>query len=464
MQKSQSAMEYLTTYGWAVLVITIVVIVLLRAGLFGASPNQNSCVSTSGFSCASPTLSSNGVLVTLFGEIGQTITLTGTACTTNATLAGGAASIKSMAATSLSSTQKTNLGFSCPLANSNAVLGTKFNGFLWVQYNTQYQTGIIQRIGEVTSIVTSVSAPSHWLGFKITNSQGTGTGSNFQQMISFNPSNTAYQTNEAYDLGNIRFYQSSTELYSWCESGCTSSSSNAVFWVVIPGGIAANSNVIINASFLGNTIEYDAAYAGECPTCNTITYAKYDNGGNVFNFYDNFFGITLNAGKWGGSGTVSNGIDLTTGGIHTVSSWNPSATVLDWDGYLENLATGNLGTYMANPGNINANQWLVKDGSECGSGYYWQETYGAPATCSTMGALSTSSPYIFSMSGNGATLASYLAMANYGATYSGVITPAFSEASSVVFVAYGAMYMQWVRTRIMPPGDVMPSVTQLGSS
>src|SRR5271156_664765 len=62
----------------------------------------------------------------------------------------------------------------------------------------------------------------------ITNNQGSATGVNFQQMIMFNA--ISYSSYEANDLGNIRFYQGSNQLYSWCESGCSSFSPNAIFW------------------------------------------------------------------------------------------------------------------------------------------------------------------------------------------------------------------------------------------
>ncbi len=41
----------------------------------------------------------------------------------------------------------------------------------------------------------------------LTNSQGSSTGSGFQQMVTFNPTSTSYKTYEAADLGNIRFAQ-----------------------------------------------------------------------------------------------------------------------------------------------------------------------------------------------------------------------------------------------------------------
>jgi hypothetical protein len=267
-------MEYLTTYGWAVLVIAVVVVVLLKSGAFGGAPAQNACIAISGFSCGSTALSSNGLLTVLFGEVGQTITLTGVACTKNSTLTGGSGGITGVTSVSLSSTQKTPLSFPCPI--SNASLGTKFNGFLWVQYTVGGRS-VLQRVGEVSASVTSIGTGLtfvHSLSFKVANSQSLATGSPFQQMVSFNPSNSLYSYAEAADLGNIRFYSGSTELYSWCESGCTSGASNAIFWVNMPSGISANSNVVLTAGMLANTVDYDGVYAGESPLLSVTGYTQ----------------------------------------------------------------------------------------------------------------------------------------------------------------------------------------------
>ncbi len=61
--KAQSAMEYLMTYGWAVLVIAIIASLLMAFGIFdlGNSSTPNSCVPISGFGCSSPSYTTNGV-------------------------------------------------------------------------------------------------------------------------------------------------------------------------------------------------------------------------------------------------------------------------------------------------------------------------------------------------------------------------------------------------------------------
>ena len=156
---------------------------------------------------------------------------------------------------------------------------------------------------------TTTTSPSASLTMPIvlTNSQGIATGPNFQQMVTFNP--TLYRTHETSDLGNIRFYEGGNKLYSWCESGCNYSSSNAIFWVKLPSGIPANSNLTLNMTFSTTSLEYDGVYAGEAPeyTCvnqsNTLgcksgpsvsgIYGQYDNGASVFLGYTNFKGSSV---------------------------------------------------------------------------------------------------------------------------------------------------------------------------
>ncbi len=141
----------------------------------------------------------------------------------------------------------------------------------------------------------------------------------FQQSISFDPS--SYIANEEPDLGNIRFYagmpSTANALVSWCQSGCTNSSSNAEFWVRMPNGETPGE--VINMYFepKGANQEYDGVYAGEAPQLSS-TYAQYDNGADVFTFYDNFEG----QGNAAPSGffssnfivSISNGLVLTVNG------------------------------------------------------------------------------------------------------------------------------------------------------
>jgi hypothetical protein len=67
--RGQSAMEFLMTYGWAVMVMLVVIAVLFTLGVFNpqnAAPN--SCVLPSGLSCFGYAISDGGVL---WLDIGQ---------------------------------------------------------------------------------------------------------------------------------------------------------------------------------------------------------------------------------------------------------------------------------------------------------------------------------------------------------------------------------------------------------
>jgi len=55
--KAQSAMEYLMTYGWAILIIAVVLGALFSLGVFsGSSLIGNACIAGPGFLCNQMTL------------------------------------------------------------------------------------------------------------------------------------------------------------------------------------------------------------------------------------------------------------------------------------------------------------------------------------------------------------------------------------------------------------------------
>ncbi len=61
--KLQSAMEYLTTYGWAILIIGLVLAVLFGLVSQSAQGPAQQCILPAGFSCINYYMSQNGMLV-----------------------------------------------------------------------------------------------------------------------------------------------------------------------------------------------------------------------------------------------------------------------------------------------------------------------------------------------------------------------------------------------------------------
>jgi len=51
-KKAQAAMEFLTTYGWAILILIIVVVALANLGVFRAPTTPNTCSVGAPFACA----------------------------------------------------------------------------------------------------------------------------------------------------------------------------------------------------------------------------------------------------------------------------------------------------------------------------------------------------------------------------------------------------------------------------
>ncbi|MDE1846069.1 MAG: hypothetical protein KGH53_02205 [Candidatus Micrarchaeota archaeon] len=152
MTKLQSAMEYLMTYGWAILIIAVVLGALYQLGVFNSNQLgfSSSCLASSGFLCQNPILNTTGWLAVKFGAIGtSSLTITNTACTTNITAPTSTQGVNFK----LVQGSTAILVFSCPLS-SNAI-GTGFKGYLWLTYTTPTQSGLVDRIAVVTGKVST---------------------------------------------------------------------------------------------------------------------------------------------------------------------------------------------------------------------------------------------------------------------------------------------------------------------
>lgn len=162
--RAQSAMEYLMTYGWALLVISIILITLFRLGVFGSgSLLGTTCISISGYSCTTPTLShSTGNLTFYFGEsTGSVFYNVAMACTVSSTTQGQPNPVTAMVYLSSSGAATTTpsgytqpattltlyngqtmqiSGLKCfdtyqkPLTSSNLAVGTSYGGIIWINY------------------------------------------------------------------------------------------------------------------------------------------------------------------------------------------------------------------------------------------------------------------------------------------------------------------------------------------
>ncbi len=307
----------------------------------------------------------------------------------------------------------------------------------------------------------------------VTNTQNSGAiPAHFDVPVSFNPKDSALVTHERPDLGNIRFYYNSKELYSWCETNCsTSATGNAIFWVRIPQAISPPSskrNVMpLQMYLLPITTEYSGVHAGEAPQLSP-KYAEYDNGANVFEFYDNFVGTSLDTGKWniisGMTYTVNNGFTYDGGSCNNVyitSIQNFTAPyIVDFMG--SGPSTNDMGIWFAAAGRgttTNTNLWAQRGTSGSDQLYTGNPAPNTFNGYSTSNGLTNGNFRLYSLlvgSNNNpiitqANYTTYINDTSFPSSYlNGYIGPRFCSGSET---------WQWIRVRQYPPGGVMPTVT-----
>jgi hypothetical protein len=87
--KLQTAIEFFITYGWAFILISIVLFFLFASGYFNPSNySGQECIITSGFNCLSFYMPANGILfVNLQQSLNNPINITALGCNENGSLA-----------------------------------------------------------------------------------------------------------------------------------------------------------------------------------------------------------------------------------------------------------------------------------------------------------------------------------------------------------------------------------------
>ena len=294
--------------------------------------------------------------------------------------------------------------------------------------------------------------PVQVLPIKLYNNTGTATPIPFQQMITYDVSGN---TNIRSDCANVWFtlYDGSV-LKSWLEAV------SGTWWIVIPNSIIANSSVVVYMNIGPATDVYFDGITIGCAPQLSATYGEYDNGANVFSFYDNFAGTTLKS-SWSeystvGTITVNNGLTLSGTGTdywglvnsHIVSVPN----ILEC--YSEQALSGSYGPII---GTYTGMQFEQR--TPGGSGVGW----GSEGT-STGSAVGGST---FTIGGNSAYNVLYLVSGYYVSSHQSLFTNYSTlqdtntltiGSSNLIIGTYqtSTAVFQWVRTRAYPPNGVMP--------
>ena len=463
-QKAQSAMEYLMTYGWAILLIAIVLAALFSLGVFSSSSLiGTTCIADSGFLCSSPVIQGTTFIATIGQSTGVQLnnaivcfvptsvpnpsSCSGYSSADVGTLSTGQTSTVSLLITSSSSVQ---------------------DGHLWMQYGESSYSDLMSEIATVTmkgltpSSTTALSSISYYVPIQITNTQGTATPAPFQQMITI-PEST-YSNYISYNgvSANFEYVTSTgTVLPAWIESN---NSGSIVTWVKLPNGIPANSHTTIYLEFAPKTTNLLSSSGtsgiGEAPQLSS-TYAEYDDGASVFTNYWNFAGTTLPSG-WSGveTYTIDNGLTISgsaTGYVYTNTDYSLTNVVLDFYADFSTVtSSGRNSAGFINP-SLTAteatawNQQGTTDGTS-------PITYDGSA--STYGTAITAGQYVYSVYNPSTSTASFwYSYANEQTLTSDI----YSTSMPIGFIDSGtgqpSFTVQWARVRAYPPSGVMPSVT-----
>jgi hypothetical protein len=320
-----------------------------------------------------------------------------------------------------------------------------------------------------------ISVQPTYIPITFTNSQSSATSTNFQVYVSVNLA--PYSSFINPNLTNL-YFSSDAEgtqvLTSWRESG-TSNIGTASWWVLLPNGIAANSSITIylRVDNIANN-DWNTTTTGVAPYL-TSTYAQYDNGANVFNYYQRFGSLSALPSGWTETNTnISYDTDYialspttggSNGGVYTTTIPSSASTSSSWafdmmmsatqSGTNTNIWMGGLftsadfGTGNGPNNGYTTGIWQVSGNSYYN--FYVDSVQGIEVSTPT-------NQNIYSLLFSSTN--SYSGLFNYGNSISST-----NSYSVNVFGLFSypegntSANLYWIRARAYPPNGVMPSVS-----
>ena len=492
---SQSALEYMMTYGWAILIIVIVAAGLYSLGIF--SPTNSAGTTVTGFSSLGSVQAAcsgnQGLLITLGNSAGAQMNITkinissdsgySNTLNTNILLTPNQENTIFLSSTSLCSSGSS---YSLKVSVTYTEPGQTFQG-------PYFSSGTVQGTPS-NSISFSVQnmvvlGLSHKEQLNITNSQSSATPAPFQQMINLSAANfTSYG---APNLQNVIFYYPNGQVIpSWLESNGSKSSTFSIFWLKLNGGLGSSSKQTIYMGFAPTTSNlFNTNNIGEAPQL-SVAYGQYDDGAEIFvdywNFNSNSISSLNSSWNYGAGGinymcdngavpyaisnrvAVNNKLSLNVNstssdvGLVSVIGFTPPV-IFDTDIISANGSVGPSGVAESNGNSISSAQYMYSWGSYPSAGWSYDFVKGSIATGYggyTAGTvLRHGIAGIAWISGNSEVL------------YTNYTAASFSEtalaAPTLVYPAIGLgscdpssyINIQWARVRAYPPNGVMPSVS-----
>jgi hypothetical protein len=309
----------------------------------------------------------------------------------------------------------------------------------------------------------------------ISNPQPSLTPPGFQDMIVVPSYNYSEYINKNWN--NVEFTTGpeggGDSIEAWIESNATSSAKATIVWLKLPASISADNTTTVYMDFMNFQVLSRSGPTGEAPQISSV-YSQYDNGGAVFNFYDNFTGRTLNKNLWSNASAFASNPIIVNDGLtigEPVSKENNGYSavlslqafgrgVVDFYGtILDNSTQPHYQDVGLVPASSNGACNLIDVGSFYGPGYNGLQTVDSYCTTRYSQGLSFGSPKIYSI------FVPDLNPINATATvdYANPVTSSFTSLLLPQTIGLenqgdggnlGPIY--WVRQRDYPPGGVMP--------
>jgi hypothetical protein len=344
--------------------------------------------------------------------------------------------------------------------------------------------------------------PSGWYLIFITNTQSVSTPSPFQQDIAicngtlnignnFAYINNATLFNEINSNGSNVYFTttngSTPNIYSWYEGQLNYNGVYCdIWWINLPNGIPANSNITIYM-YIGNSSSnyYSQYYPYVGAPIQVLGTSQYDNGQKVFNYYQNFGGLSALPSGWtyiyNNQNSVSFSTDYTiipplssnygNDGITTTNNYNLQNNIVDIYASVPNINTNTgyqwmvLGvgtatspdTYFMGPGG-----GIIAGGNNDGAAFSGGGTGVFSLVVGTNSSLgSVNYSYVPTMYSIGFSSSNTYFLVNYNQVLNTTIIPgSFSLPITIGQQEDGGnIYLYWVLLRSLPPNDVMPSIS-----
>ena len=446
-RRSQSALEYMMTYGWAILVIVIVAGVLYSLGIFSPSSAISSTVT--GFSnlgsVTAQCIGNQGLTIQLGDSVGYTIQITNISVSAS----GKTVNMPEQSNIAPSGTKVFYISNVCPSPSSRYSLSVT----VYYTEPGQIFPGPYTSTGTITGSsskqqISSTPAFDQVIPLTITNSQDNSTPNPYQQMVIV-PS-SVYGGYAASNFQNVEFFYSNGSVVpSWLQNY---TSTNATWWLKLSSISASSSKTVYMGFVSKSTNLFNTVNDGEAPqlTCpnpsetnitssNCPNYGVYDDGARVFLYYNNFSTLS-DASYYNGPPDAPPNETLSIDDSLHVFVKNIS----NFDGFMGTpviTSYYSFTTYITSSGiaqNITTNgvsyDWVT---SGCGAGQYNQVNlpFGRPTEAY---------------------------FKNY---FIGIVKSVFSNCgnSYIIFQAvpgtYGYVNIAYLFANTYPPNDKMPSVS-----